>query len=82
MLSGTLSIYVSSSIPAEHRFEGEEAFVSRNEVTGDEVLSDSPGAYVWRDFFDLMKTIEVPSDFMSERPMNVPPNERNLFKEE
>jgi hypothetical protein len=29
-----------------------------------------------------MKSIDVPLDFMSERPMNVAPQERRLFDEE
>jgi hypothetical protein len=27
----------------------------------------------------MMRSIEVPDDFMSDRPMNRPPRERNLF---
>ncbi|PSH60930.1 antitoxin [Phyllobacterium sophorae] len=66
-------------LPAEFRFEGEEVYVTRDERTGDVVLSSRPGARGWADFFELMQTIDVPEDFMAERPMNVPPVERNLF---
>ena len=69
-------------LPAEFRFEGEEVYVTRDDVTGDVVLSDRPGAKTWQDFFDLMHSINVPADFMTERPMNVLPQERNLFAEE
>jgi antitoxin VapB len=69
-------------LPAEFRFEGEEVYATRDEVTGDVVLSRHPGAKTWRDFFDLMRSIDVPPDFMAERPMNVPPRERELLDEE
>jgi hypothetical protein len=29
-----------------------------------------------------MHTIDVPPEFMADRPMNVPPPERNLFAED
>ncbi len=66
-------------LPAEFRFEGSEVYVTRDEITGDVILSRRPGAKVWRDFFDLMNRIDVPDDFMADRPMNRPPQERNLF---
>ena len=69
-------------LPAEFRFEGDEVYVTRDEVTGDVVLSDRPGAKVWRDFFQLMRSIDVPDEFMAERPMNLPPRERILFAED
>lgn len=69
-------------LPAEFRFEGNEVFATRDELTGDVLLSKRPGSKTWEDFFALMNSIEVPSDFMCERLMNVPPRERNLFSEE
>jgi hypothetical protein len=33
----------------------------------------------WREFFALMHRIDVPEDFMADRPMNAPPVERALF---
>lgn len=66
-------------LPAEFRFDGDEVYVSRDERTGDVILSSRPGARAWADFFELMKTIDVPQDFMVERPMNVPPVERGIF---
>ena len=66
-------------LPAEFRFEGDEIFATRDELTGDVVLSKRPGAKTWQDFFELMDSIDVPSEFMAERPMNVAPRERNLF---
>ena len=66
-------------LPAEFRFEGNEVYVTRDEITGDVILSRRPGAKVWGDFFEMMHSIEVPDDFMSDRPMNQPPRERDLF---
>jgi antitoxin VapB len=69
-------------LPAEFRFEGTEVYVTRDEITGDVILSHRPGAKVWRDFFEMMHSIDVPNDFMADRPMNQPPRERDLFAEE
>ena len=68
-------------LPAEFRFDADEIFATRDDRTGDVVLSDRPGARVWRDFFEMMRSINVPGEFMSDRPMNAPPRERNLFGE-
>jgi antitoxin VapB len=69
-------------LPAEFRFEGDEVFVTRDDITGSVVLSDRPGAKVWRDFFEMMRSIEAPDEFMSDRPLNLPPRERELFADE
>jgi antitoxin VapB len=66
-------------LPAEFRFAGEEVYATRDEVTGDVILSNRPGAKAWSDFFAMTRLIDVPDDFMAERPMNVPPHERDLF---
>ena len=66
-------------LPAEFRFEGDEVYVTRDAVTGDVLLSSHPTAKTWADFFDLMRLIDVPKDFMADRPMNVVPEERDLF---
>ena len=66
-------------LPAEFRFDGDEIYATRDEVTGDVVLSKRPGASVWRDFFEMMRSIDVPNEFMDDRPMNLPPQERNTF---
>jgi len=63
-------------LPAEYRFSGSEVFVRRDPTTGDVVLSRRPDS--WQDFFDLMKTIDVPEDFMADRD-DAPPQKRELF---
>ena len=69
-------------LPADFRFDGTEVYISRDERTGDVILSARPGASAWADFFEFRKTVDVPDDFMRERPMNTLPVERNLFDEQ
>ena len=61
------------------RFAGDQVFATRDEITGDVVLSARPGARAWGEFFELMHSIDVPPDFMAERPMNRVPVDRDLF---
>ncbi len=63
-------------LPAEFRFEGSEVFVRRDPETGDVILSRRPES--WQDFFELMKSVEVPKDFMADRA-DVSPQKRGLF---
>lgn len=69
-------------LPADFRFEGDEVYATRDERTGEVVLSPQPGAAAWAEFFELLNSIDVPDDFMAERPLNHPPTERNLFGDE
>jgi len=69
-------------LPAEFRFPGTEVYVRRDEQTGDVILSSRPGAAAWDDFLALMKTIDVPDEFMAERPMNVISTDRKLFSDD
>jgi len=63
-------------LPAEYRFEGSEVFVRRDQATGDVILSRRPDS--WKDFFELLNTIGVPDDFLSDRS-DTPPQKRKLF---
>ena len=56
----------------------EKAATKDDETTGDVVLSARPGARTWVEFFELMHSIEVPSDFMAERPLNRVPVDRDV----
>ncbi|HMF69783.1 MAG TPA: AbrB/MazE/SpoVT family DNA-binding domain-containing protein [Phyllobacterium sp.] len=69
-------------LPADFRFDGKEVYISRDERTGDVILSARPGISGWADFFEFMDRTDVPEDFMRERPMNTLPVERNLFDEQ
>ena len=69
-------------LPSDFRFEGNEVYVSRDDATGDVVLSNRPGAKTWNAFFELLHEVAVPADFMSERPLNVLPQKRGVFDDE
>ena len=62
-------------LPAEYRFEGSEVYVRRDPATGDVILSRRPES--WKDFFEFMKTVNVPDDFLLDRG-DTPPQERDL----
>jgi antitoxin VapB len=62
-------------LPAEYRFEDSEVYIRRDPATGDVILSRRPES--WRDFFELMKTIDVPEDFLADR-QDKPPETRDL----
>jgi antitoxin VapB len=63
-------------LPAEYRFDGAEVYVRRDSQTGDVILSRRPGS--WDSFFDLLKTVEIPDEFMQQRK-DSPPQKRKLF---
>ncbi|MBS1853039.1 MAG: AbrB/MazE/SpoVT family DNA-binding domain-containing protein [Acidobacteria bacterium] len=63
-------------LPAEYRFSGSEVYVRRDPSTGDIILSRKPES--WDGFFELLKTLDVPEDFMRDRK-NLPPQKRKLF---
>jgi antitoxin VapB len=69
-------------LPAEFRFEGDQVYATRDDVTGEVVLSNRPGAKLWRDFFAMMDSIDIPPEFMADRPLNRVPEERDLFGDE
>ena len=63
-------------LPADFRFEGSEVYIRRDAASGDVILSRRPES--WQDFFELMKTIDVPEDFLADR-QDAPPQKRKLF---
>jgi antitoxin VapB len=69
-------------LPSDFRFEGDEVYVTRDDVSGDVVLSNRPGSRTWNEFFELLHEVDVPADFMAERPLNVLPQERGIFDDE
>jgi antitoxin VapB len=62
-------------LPADYRFQGSEVYI-RHTVSGDVILSRKPES--WHDFFELLKTIDVPEDFLADRK-DTPPQTRDLF---
>ena len=69
-------------LPAEFRFEGDAVYATRDDATGDVVLSNRPGGKTWNEFFELLHSVEVPVDFMTERPLNLLPQGCGIFDEE
>lgn len=69
-------------LPMEFRFEGDEVYVTRDDATGDVILSTRPGAKAWGEFFELLRAVDVPDDFMSERELNTVPPECGVFDDE
>jgi antitoxin VapB len=70
-------------LPAEFRFEGDEVYISRDEKTQNVILSKRPTTGVWEEFFAFMRTVDIPEDWMKDRPMNrIPEKDRTLFSED
>ena len=63
-------------LPVNFRFDCDEVFIRRDELTGDVVISKKPDS--WDDFFELLDSFDVPDDFMLERD-NDEPQVRELF---
>lgn len=63
-------------LPADFRFAGSEVYIRRDPATGDVILSRRHDS--WQDFFDLVDTLDIPEDFMSDRDLS-PPQKRKLF---
>jgi antitoxin VapB len=69
-------------LPAEFRFDHvSEVHIRRDAVTGDVVLSTQPASAGWESFFEARDAVEVPDDFLAERPLNVPLEARALVNE-
>ena len=66
-------------LPYEFRFSGDEVYIYRDETTGDVVLSTCPGVGAWKELFELVHSIDDSEAFMSDRPMNVLPQEKGIF---
>jgi antitoxin VapB len=69
-------------LPAQFRFQGSEVYATRDDATGDVVLSNRPGARIWNEFFELLNSVDVPMDFMIDRPLNVLSSDRGVFDED
>jgi antitoxin VapB len=70
-------------LPADFRFEGNEVYITRDEKTQDVILSKRPGERYWKEFFEFMGTVDIPEDWMKERPMNrIPARDRTRFGED
>lgn len=60
-------------VSTESSFEGNDGDTS----------AGKNGAKLWSDFFAFMKTVNIPKDFMKDRPMNrISKDRKPLFREE
>ncbi len=57
-------------LPTEFRFEGDEVYISRDEKTQNVILSPQPGPQTWEEFFAFRDTVDIPKDWMADRPLN------------
>ena len=57
-------------LPASYRFDCKEVFIRKDPKTGDIILSRKPDN--WDDFLKLIKSVEIPDDFMADRGDTVP----------
>lgn len=64
-------------LPAEFRFEGNQVFIHRDLETGDVILSRKPDS--WQSYFELVKTLNIPQNFMKDRE-DSQPQARDLFE--
>lgn len=70
-------------LPAEFRFDTDQVYIYRDEKTKDVILSTRPGAEVWKEFFAFVRGIDIPADWMADRPMNRIAEDRDpLFRED
>jgi len=58
------------TIPAEYCFSAEEVFVRRDPVSGDLILSQSPGG--WHEFFSAIDENKFPENFLTDRTQGTP----------
>ena len=63
-------------LPINFRFDCDEVYIRKDPQTGDVVISKKPGS--WEDFFELMESIDVPDDFMTERGNDIE-KDRDIF---
>lgn len=64
-------------LPAAFRFDSEEVYIRQDPKTGDVILSKKPAT--WDDFFDALKGVDVPADFLDETARNQPDQSRDPF---
>ena len=65
-------------LPAAFRFDAEEVFIRKDEATGDVILSARPTN--WDSFFEAIKDLEVPEDFLGPRERDHGPNRPDPFE--
>jgi antitoxin VapB len=52
-------------LPAAFRFDVKEVYIRKDPATGDVILSRKPAT--WDGFFEALRGVEIPEDFLSEK---------------
>jgi antitoxin VapB len=65
-------------LPAAYRFDTKEVFIRRDPESGDVILSRKPDS--WDEFFEVLKGITVPDDFLSEKERHHGIQQRDPFE--
>ncbi len=64
-------------LPAAFRFDTDEVYIRKNPETGDVILSRKPTT--WDGFFEALRGVEIPGDFLSPAERNQTPSTRDPF---
>ena len=65
-------------LPAAFRFAAKEVFIRRDPVTGDIILSRKPAT--WEGFFDAIRALNVPADFLDAKEREQASAKRDPFE--
>lgn len=65
-------------LPAAYRFDTKEVFIRQDVETGDVILSRRPET--WDDFFTVLKSTDVPNDFLDETERDQGAQDRDPFE--
>ncbi|MDR2208406.1 MAG: AbrB/MazE/SpoVT family DNA-binding domain-containing protein [Azoarcus sp.] len=65
-------------LPAAYRFTGKEVFIRQDPQTGDVILSKKPAT--WEGFFEALKGVSVPANFLDAAERNQGAQERDPFE--
>lgn len=65
-------------LPAAYRFDTKEVFIRQDAETGDVILSRRPTS--WDGFFEALKGVDVPADFLDENERRQAPQNRDPFE--
>jgi antitoxin VapB len=63
-------------LPAAFRFAENEVYIRRDALTGDVILSRRNGD--WDEFFQLVKHLDIPQDFLLDRKDEPPQSREGL----
>lgn len=66
-------------LPAAYRFDSTEVYIRQDPETGDVILSRKPET--WDGFFEAIKEINVPDEFLGKKERDQSSDERDPFKD-